>query len=98
MRTSRLVLAVASLSCSWLMACGGDDAPNGGEPIHEAVGNQKEALYPDYDPSIHCLVSSAYVPCGDGLYMYAYSSSSWGYYIERNVCASHQGPIICPYD
>ncbi|AEI64977.1 hypothetical protein [Corallococcus macrosporus] len=55
-----------------------------------------QALYPEYDPDLHCLVGSQYVSCGPGQpTMYAFYSPDWGYYIERDVCGRN-GPLICP--
>ncbi|WP_426754636.1 hypothetical protein [Myxococcus sp. Y35] len=87
--------ALMSLAAALLMVgCGGAMEETPAEP--SATESASQALYPEYDPNIHCLVWSQYVDCGPGRpTMYAYYSPDWGYYIERNVCGG-SGPIICP--
>ncbi|ABF90818.1 putative lipoprotein [Myxococcus xanthus DK 1622] len=86
----------ATLMCiaALLMAgCGGAMDEATAEPATTESASQ--ALYPEYDPDIHCLVSSQYVSCRSGPTMYAYYSPDWGYYINRDVCGRN-GPLICP--
>lgn len=74
--------------------CGGamDDATV--EP--SALESTSQALYPPYDPDLHCLVPGRYVSCGPNRPdMYAYYDAAWGYYIPRDVCGRN-GPVICP--
>lgn len=85
--------ALSVLSASLLLAaCGGVET----EALPEApVQEAQAALYPEYNPSIHCIVPSQHVTCNGGVTMSAYQSPDYGYYIEANICG-HRGPIICP--
>ncbi len=90
MRNSRFgKLLVVVLGAGALLAgCGG--APE--EQQDGVVKAQGEACNPDTS----CTVSSPYVQCNDGLYMYAHQTDD-GWCIERNVCDRHGGAIICPF-
>jgi hypothetical protein len=86
--------AAMCITALFLGACGAGEAR---EPTESpATQSRTQALYPEYNPDVHCLVSSQYVACNSGPTMYAYYSPEWGYYIERDVCGRN-GPVICPY-
>ncbi len=87
--------ALMCLAAALLMGgCGGELADTPSEEP-STMESASQALYPEYDPEIHCLVWSKYVSCHSGPTLYAYYSEEWGYYIERNACGRN-GPLICP--
>ncbi len=86
-----LVLVCAAVL---LAGCGGAP-PEAREP---EAGEVTASQYPDCDPAWYCRVHSPYVYCADGIGMWAFSTPDGGYCIERNVCAGHGGPTVCPYD
>ncbi len=98
LKINLMLLGVAVM----LAACGGAtldsplDAPPHPPQVREP-GLVTAMSYPPYDPEVHCLVGSSYVACASGTYMAVYWSSDWGYYIERSVCDTHGGPLVCPY-
>ncbi|MCP3137390.1 hypothetical protein [Pyxidicoccus xibeiensis] len=94
--------SLAALCATLLLAgCGGAPEDMGAQetvttsPQVDTVTAQQ---YPDCDPTYYCRVWSMYVPCSDGIIMFAFSTPDGGYCIERNVCAGHGSPTICPYD
>lgn len=88
---SKRYAAVMCIAALFMGGCGGGETQEA-----PATETRTQALYPEYNPDVHCLVRSQYVACNSGPTMYAYYSSEWGYYIERDVCGS-AGPTICPY-
>ncbi|AGC42505.1 lipoprotein [Myxococcus stipitatus DSM 14675] len=79
----------------WLAGCGGTEAPTAPEDS-AVLGESQSAL--EYDENLHCLVRTSSVRCSSGMNMYSYWSptmNSW--FIDRNVCSRHGGPVICPF-
>ncbi|WIG92934.1 hypothetical protein [Myxococcus sp. SDU36] len=72
--------------------CGGAMDEATAEPA--ATESTSQALYPEYDPDIHCRVRSKYVSCGSGPEHFAFYSPDWGYYIERDICGGNWP--LCP--
>jgi hypothetical protein len=55
------------------------------------------------DPNSYCDLGSTaffggqYVACADGLTMFAWATPDCRWCIDRDACAAHSGPTICPH-
>ncbi|MCE9674072.1 hypothetical protein LY474_40405 [Myxococcus stipitatus] len=90
LRRSLVVLGASVL----LAACGGDVAQPAGSASDE-TGTTRSPL--EYDENLHCLIPWSYITCQSGMMMYAWYDPAVGYFIPRDVCANHGGPVVCPY-
>jgi len=86
------------LACA-VTACGVDAPP----PTSTATSAICQDFDDSYcDPNTSCDLGSVfnhagqYVPCVDGIVMYAYSTPDCRWCIPRDVCASHGGYEVCP--
>ncbi len=95
-------MSLAALGATLLLtACGGaPQEPGAQEPGTESspAAESTAQLYPECDPAYYCRVPSQYVPCNDGIIMFAWATPEGDYCIERNVCDRHGGGIVCPWE
>ncbi|MCP3105116.1 hypothetical protein LZ198_40240 [Myxococcus sp. K15C18031901] len=93
LRRSLMVLGSGLL----LAACGGgaEEASSAPTLPSEEASTSKSPL--DYDENLHCVIPWSSVTCQSGIQMYAWYDVNVGYFIPRDVCAKHGGPVVCPY-
>ena len=100
----KLTICIALLLCAMISGC----VTNTSNPVVETAASSLAVPPPadltcepyddSYcDPSVNCEVSGQYVQCFDGLTMYAWQTPDCRWCVNRDVCASHSGPWVCPF-